>query len=120
MIQRLEIDGVHLELSDDMRRYVQRKIGRLDRFLPRRVRASIHAEVKLKQSKAKNKQERTCEVIMHLPQETFTVKETTINIFAAIDIAEEKLKSHITKYKGKHTDSKVRRRLMNRLGNGRS
>lgn len=114
MIQRLEIEGVHLELTDDMRRYVKSKIGRLDRFLPRKMRESIHAEVKLKQGKNKGATERTCEVIMHLPQETFTVSETTINIFAAIDIAEQKLKNHIAKYKTKHNDSSVRRRFLRR------
>lgn len=115
MIRRLDIDGVHMEVGDDVRRYVRRKIGRLDRFLPRRVRESVHAEVKLKLGRAKDKQERTCEVIVHLPQETFTVKETTINIFAATDIAEAKLKTHLVKYKETHTDGKMYRRLMNRF-----
>lgn len=114
MIQRLELDGVHLELTDDMRRYVKSKIGRVDRLLPRNIRASIHAEVKLKQGKNKGASERTCEVIMHLPQETFSVSETTINIFAAIDIAEQKLKNHIAKYKAKHSPNNVRRRFLRR------
>lgn len=114
MISRLEIEGVHLELTDDMRRYVKSKIGRLDRFLPRKMRDSIHAEIKLKQGKKKGAPERTCEIIMHLPQENFTVSETTINIFAAIDIAEQKLKNHIAKYKTKHLESKLRHRLLRR------
>lgn len=92
MIARLEISGVHMTVGDELKRYVMRKIGRLDRYLPRHIRESVHAEVKLKEGKAKNKDERTCEVIMHLPHETFVLKETTINIYAAVDIAEEKLK----------------------------
>jgi ribosomal subunit interface protein len=111
MIQRLEISGVHMELGDDVKRYVVRKIGKLDSYLPRRIRPSIHADVKLKEGKAKTKEIRTCEIVLHLPQETFTVKETTINIYAAIDIAEEKLKQHIKKYKGRHTDGRIYRRL---------
>lgn len=114
MIQRLEISGVHMELDDDVKRYVMRKIGKLDRFLPRHIRPSIHADVKLFEANQKTKQVRTCEIVMQLPQETFTVKETTINIYAAIDIAEEKLKQHIKKYKGRHTDGRLYRRLANR------
>lgn len=114
MIQRLELEGVHLELTDDMRRYVKSKIGRTDRFLPRAIRPSVHVEVKLKQENKKGAAERTCEVVMHLPQETFTVSETTINIFAAIDITEQKLKNHIAKYKTKHLDNAVRRRFLRR------
>lgn len=104
-----------MDINDDLRRYVRRKIGRLDRFLPRRIRASVKVDVKLKAGKGKGKQERVCEVIMHLPKERFAVKESNSSIFAAVDIAEDKLKNHIQKYKGKHTDRKVYRRLMNRV-----
>ena len=84
MIKKLEIDGVHMDVGEDLRKYVHKKIGRLDRYIPKVARTSAHAEVKLKEGKAKNKQIRTCEVIMHLPQETITISETTINMFAAL------------------------------------
>ena len=34
----------------------------------------------------------------------FAVKETTINIYAAVDIVEAKLKNQLTRYKQKHSD----------------
>jgi ribosome-associated translation inhibitor RaiA len=52
---------------------------------------------------------------MHLPNEVFTVSETTINIFAAVDIVEEKLKKLLHKYKETHANPKLRQRLMARL-----
>ncbi|HSD56235.1 MAG TPA: HPF/RaiA family ribosome-associated protein, partial [Candidatus Saccharimonadales bacterium] len=76
MINRLEISGVHMDVGTDLKKYVTKKIGRLDRFIPRAARESVHASVKLKESRAKDKNERTCEVIMHLPHGTLTVKET--------------------------------------------
>ncbi len=115
MIQKLEIDGVHMPVGDDLRRYVLKKIGRLDKYVPRRARDSVHAEVKLKEGKAKDKQIRTCEVIMHLPHEVLTLSETTINMYAAIDIVEEKLKKQLHKYKEMHADPKKRQRLLARL-----
>jgi ribosomal subunit interface protein len=115
MITRLDITGVHMSVGDDLKKYVMKKIGRLDRFIPRHGRESVHTEVKLKEGKAKNKDERTCEVIMHLPQENITVKESTINIYAAIDIVETKLHHQLKKYKELHASPRLHQRMMARL-----
>lgn len=115
MIEKLEIEGVHMTVGDDLRKYVSKKIGRLDKYMPRHARASAHAEVKLKDAKAKTKAERTCEVIVNLPQDTIIVSETTVNIYAAVDIVEEKLKDQLRKYKDKHANPGLRRRLVARF-----
>jgi len=115
MIAKLEISGVHMTVDDDLKRYVAKKIGRLDRFIPRRGRESMHAEVKLKEGKAKDKNERTCEVILHLPRETVTVKDSTINMYAAIDIVETKLHTQLKKYKELHTSPRLHQRMLSKL-----
>lgn len=115
MITRLDISGVHMNVGDDLRKYVMRKIGRLDRFIPRGSRQSVHAQVKLKEGKAKDKNERTCEVILHLPQEVITVKESTINIYAAVDIVETKLHHQLKKYKEMHVSPRFHQRVIARL-----
>jgi len=112
MIQKLEISGVHMGVDDDLRKYVMKKIGKLDKYIPRQARESAHAEVKLKERTSKGKNERTCEVIMHLPKETVTLKETTINIYAAVDIVEEKLKMQLHKYKSTHAGPQRWRRVL--------
>jgi ribosomal subunit interface protein len=75
----------------------------------------VHAEVKLKERNARGKQERICEVIVHLPKEVITLTETTINIYAAIDIVEEKLKTRLRKYKQLHDAPRLRQRLLGRF-----
>lgn len=115
MIQKLDISGVHMTVGDDLRRYVMKKIGRLDKYIPKQARASAHLEVKLKEGKTKGKNERTCEVLLHLPHDNVTITETTVNIYAAVDIVEEKLKTYLHKYKEKHAAPKLRQRLMARL-----
>jgi len=115
MIKKLEINGVHMTVGKDLRKYVHKKIGGLEKYIPKHARKSAHVEVKLKEGKIKTKVERTCEVIIHLPQEVMMVSETTINMFAAIDIVEEKLKHLLHKYKEMHADPKLRRRLLARL-----
>ncbi len=112
MIAKMEISGVHTTVSDELKKYVTKKIGHMDRYLPKKARASAHVEVQLKESKIKNKKECTCEVILHLPHENLMVKETTLNMFAAVDIVETKLKNQIRRYKDKNGMSRVPRRLL--------
>ena len=112
MIKHLEITGVHMQVGDDLQKYVAKKIGKLDRYIPKLARESVHVQVKLKETKAKNKDERTCEVIMHLPGEDVTVSEATVNMFAAIDIVELKLKNRLKKYKELQANPRLHQRLL--------
>lgn len=115
MIKKLEIGGVHMTVGDDLRKYVNKKIGGLERYVPKHARKSVHVDVKLKEGKIKTREERTCEVIVNLPGEVLTVSETTVNMFAAVDIVEEKLKKLLHKYKETHASPRLRQRLMARL-----
>lgn len=114
MIQKLEINGVHATVNDRLHKYVVKKIGKLDSYMSRHVRESAHAEVKLKEAKAKDKNRHTCEVILHLPHEVLAVKETTMNMYAAVDIVEAKLKNQLKKYKDLHSP-RLHRRAISRL-----
>jgi ribosomal subunit interface protein len=115
MIERIEIAGVHTTVTDDIRKYVVRKLGRADRYVARPFRESVHLEVKLKEGKAKDKNDRTCEIILHLPQETITLSETTVNMFAAVDIVEAKLRQQLKRYKETHGNPRFHRRLISRF-----
>jgi putative sigma-54 modulation protein len=115
MIKKIDIDGVHMEVGKDLRKYVIKKIGKLDKYIPKHNRASVQAEVKMKEGKIKTREQRTCEIILHLPHEKIMVSETTVNMFAAVDIVEEKLMTQLHKYKEKHSAPKLRQRLMSRL-----
>lgn len=115
MIQKLEINGVHMDVDKKLHDYVNKKIGKLDRYLSRHSRESAHAEVFLKEQMIKTKKACTCEVVLYLPHETLTTKETTMNMFAAVDIVEAKLKNLLKKYKDTHDSAKLHRRLYAKL-----
>ncbi|MGH7157682.1 MAG: ribosome hibernation-promoting factor, HPF/YfiA family [Candidatus Saccharimonadales bacterium] len=115
MINRLEITGVHFAVDDDIRSYTTQKIGKLDKYVSRHTRENLHAEVKLKAGKAKNKQAFTCEVILGLTGENFVLKESGRTMPEAIDLAEEKLKIHLKKYKDTHTNHKLHQRIIAKL-----
>jgi ribosomal subunit interface protein len=111
MIENIVINGVHLDVDEDLNKYVIKKIAGLDKYMSKHVKESVHAEVWLKESKAKDKRKLTCEVKMTLPKEIIMTSETTLNIYAAVDIVETKLKNQILKYKGIHSISKIRHGL---------
>lgn len=115
MIKKLEITGIHYEVGPKLYEYVTKKIGKLDRYLPKHARESAHVEVILKEHKIKQRKECVCEVILHLPGENITVKESTINIYAAVDIVEAKLKNLMKKYKETHSSLRIHRRVLARL-----
>jgi ribosomal subunit interface protein len=115
MLQKFEVQGVHTTVDDNLRKYVHKKIGGLDRYLSRHHRQSAHAEVHLKESKAKNNQRCTCEVTMYLPNETINLKESAYNMFAAVDIVEAKLRQRLKKYKELHGGGKFTRHVFARL-----
>ena len=118
MIKKLDITGVHMEVSPDLKKYVVKKIAKLDRYMPKHARESAHIEVFLKEAKLKAKKECTCEVVMHLPKENLMTKETTMNIFAAVDIVEAKLKNQLKKYKETHSSLRIHRRVIAKLRRG--
>jgi putative sigma-54 modulation protein len=111
MIRKLEITGVHVDTDEKLKKYVTKSVGKLERLMPRHARDSAHVDVKLKESKKQQNKQCTAEVIIHLPHGTLAAKESTVNLFAAIDIVEAKLRNQLRKYKDTHTNPRFYRRL---------
>ena len=105
MISQIDISGIHYEVSEELKKYITKKFSKLDRFIPRHARKSVKVEVKLTERHTKSDRNQ-CEIIVHLPDQKLTARESTINMFAAIDIVEAKIKSQLTKYKDLHGGDK--------------
>lgn len=111
MVQKFEIQGVHTVVNDKLRAYVTRKVGGLDRYMPKASRQSAHITVRLEELKGKGEAQCVCEVTMHLPHQDIVIKETALNMYVAVDIMHVKLKQHLQKYKEMHGSGKNRRHL---------
>lgn len=109
MIDKLEVSGTNTDATKDLQKYARKKISKLDSYMSRHARKSAHAEVMLKEHKAKDKKQCTAEVTIYMPGETITAKETTVNMYAAVDIVEEKLKTQLRRYKSQNMSQNGRR-----------
>ena len=113
---KVEMTARNYEIEDKLRVYVEDKIGSLDKYLPRRVRGDVVCEIVLTDDPSGREDNRyVCEVVMAVPGAKLVSQEATINIFAAVDICEAKLKAQLTKYKEKHTSEPRRARMLARL-----
>jgi len=114
MIASIDMAGVKYTIDDTTKKYVLRKIGRLDRYLPRHARKSVTADVKLKLVNRDHGNKYEAEIILNVPEKTLTAKDSTVNMLAAVDIVEAKLLAQLRKYKESSITHIGKRRLFRR------
>lgn len=113
---RVEINGKNFELEQDIEKYVQKKLTKLTRKLPKNVREAAHAIVTLKHSPKKKSERFEADIVLRLPpKEELIAKESTVNIFAAVDIVESKLESQLEKYRGKFSKKYDRKGALQKI-----
>lgn len=115
MIENLTITGMKYELTDTTKKYVEKKIGRLDRYLPRHARKTVSADVKIRQIDNPGGNKYEVEVVMNVPDKVITAKDSTMNVLAAIDIVEAKLSGQLRKYKQANVPHIGMRRVLSRF-----
>ncbi len=116
MITSIEITGINkYSVDETTKKYVNKKIGKLDRYLPRHARDSVTAEVKLKEVNRDHGNKYEAEVILQVPDKIITAKDSTVNVLAAIDIVEAKIVAQLRKYKQSSIAHVGRRGVMSRF-----
>ena len=116
MITSIEITGINkYSVDETTKKYVNKKIGKLDRYLPRHARDSVTAEVKLKEVNRDHGNKYEAEVILQVPNKIITAKDSTVNVLAAIDIVEAKIVAQLRKYKQSSIAHVGRRGVMSRF-----
>lgn len=93
------MQGFNYEINDVTKKYVQKKLNNLARYVPRHARASLGAAVKLKQINQSHGNKYEVEITLRVPDKVLTAKDSTLNILAAVDIVEAKLAGQLRRYK---------------------
>jgi putative sigma-54 modulation protein len=115
MIEAIDITGVKFDVDQTTRKYVTKKIGRLDRYLPKHARKSVTADVKLREVNRDHGNKYEAEVILNVPDKILMAKDSTVNILAAIDIVESKIITQLHKYKEEVVPHVGRRGVLSRF-----
>ena len=110
MIKHIDISAAQKDYTIDpeLAKYIEKKIGKLDKHMKRENRTLARADVKLKESTGKGGKKCTAEVILHIPGTKLTASESTMNMFAAVDIVENKLQNQLKRHKEKNNPSKAK------------
>lgn len=109
----IDIHGVHTTLEPGLKRYIIKKINRLEKYIPLPARRSLAVDIYLSENRTHGGKQCECEAVVHLPKETIRVREATMNMYAATDIVEEKLKQALIRYKELHGHLKLKRHSKN-------
>lgn len=102
MIEQIRIISEHFEPSENLKEYVIAHISKLDKYLTRRARRTVRAEVVLREEKARSTADDTVEVILHVPDDTLKAHASAETMDKAVDLVEHKLRQQIETYRTEH------------------
>lgn len=98
----IQLSGRSYEITDELRRYVDKKLGRLDRYLPHAHKATGMSVEIFRDPSGKEDNRYKVTARLNLPGSEIVAETATMNPHSAIDIVEQKLVIQIQKYKQKH------------------
>ncbi|MCL2444645.1 ribosome-associated translation inhibitor RaiA [Candidatus Saccharibacteria bacterium] len=99
MIEQITVTGINYDVSETTEKYIQRRIGKIDKFIPRHARKSATAKVTVREVNKSHGNKYEVEVTINLPHKNLNAKDESGNVLAAIDILEAKLAIQAKKYK---------------------
>jgi len=100
MIDKIDLSGSNYKISDSFRKYAIKRIGKLDRYLPRGNKKDVIVKVIIAEVDRAHNNKYEISVTMEIPGgKVITAKDECSNVFAGIDIIEAKLKGQIRRYK---------------------
>ena len=96
---QLSITGKNLEITESLEQYVEKKIGRLDRYLPNNI---LEGRVELAvESTRAAKDSQVAQVTLRTKKTVLRAEESSADMFASIDAVFDKIQRQIDRFKGK-------------------
>lgn len=100
MIANIEVSGTNYKVEEAFQKYAAKRIGKLDRFLPRQNRQDVVAKIVVTQVNLAHGNRYEISASLDVPGgRVITAKDECSNVFAGIDILEAKLLGQVKKFK---------------------
>ncbi|EPE2458021.1 ribosome hibernation-promoting factor, HPF/YfiA family [Enterococcus faecalis] len=93
---RYNVRGENIEVTEAIRDYVEKKVGKLERYFSDSPEATVHVNLKVYTEKTAK-----VEVTIPLPYLVLRAEETSPDLYASIDLVVDKLERQIRKFKTK-------------------
>lgn len=100
MIEKIEVTGNGYKVEEALRKYIQKKVGKLDRYLPKGSKKDVVVNVIVSEI-GKNKGEKyEVSAAMEITGgKVIAAKDECSNVFAGVDLVDAKLTGQIRRYK---------------------
>lgn len=100
MIEKIEVNGNNYKVEEPLRKYANKRLGKLDRYLPRGFKKNVMAKVVVSEI-GKNKSEKyEISAALDIPGgKVIAARDECNNVFAGMDLVEAKLLGQIRRYK---------------------
>lgn len=112
MLSQIEITGIKYDIDENTRKYVEKRIGKLGKYLPRHAKKTATAKVIISQINSSHDNKYEVDVKIDVPNKTMVAKDQSSNVLAAVDIVEAKLDRQIRRYKTETTPNIGRSRVL--------
>ena len=100
MIEKIELSGNDYRVEEPLKKYVEKRIGKLDRYLPRGYKKDVVAKVVVSEIGKSKGEKYEISVAMDIPGgKVIAAKDEASNVFAGVDLLEAKLDGQIRRFK---------------------
>lgn len=100
MIEKIEVNGNDFKVEEPLRKYAKKRIGKLDRYLPRGYKKDVLAKVNVSEIGKGKTEKYEIAVALDIPGgKVIAARDECNNVFAGVDLVEAKLAGQIRRYK---------------------
>ena len=100
MIEKIEISGNGYKVEEPFRKYVTKRIGKLDRYLPHGSKKDVVSKIVVSEIGKSKGEKYEISVAMDIPGgKVIAARDECSNVFAGVDLVEAKLLGQIRRYK---------------------
>ena len=114
MIEKIEVTGHGFKVEESFRKYVGKRLGKLDRYLPKGSKKDVVAKVVVTEIGKGKTDKFEIAVAMEIPGgKVLAARDECTNVFAGVDLVEAKLAGQIRRYKLETQPHRQKRSLKN-------
>lgn len=114
MIDKIEINGNGYRVEEPFKKYVEKRIGKLDRYLPRGSKKDVVCKVVVTEiGKGKTEKYEISAAMELTGGKVIAARDECTNVFAGVDLVEAKLTGQIRRYKLEVQPHRQKRSLKN-------